>query len=170
MLAYVLCLGILVPSLSFAAYLLSVMHSRELGVLHQSAQTRAMLAASFFDDEMSALLQTLKTLPGTPATATENVYDRIRTDLDRKGILLFTRSEKLDLLSPAGGAGAALINLDGAARSAAAAAISTLAPQLTPYGVAADGGVNLWIASTSKATAPTLLPARMQSSFLASAF
>ena len=93
-----------------------------------------MLAASFFDDEMSTLLQTLKTLPATPATATENVYDRVRSELDRKGILLFTRSEKLDLLSPASGADAALINLDGVARSAAAAAISTLAPQITPYG------------------------------------
>jgi two-component sensor histidine kinase len=163
-------LAILIPSLSFAAYLLNVMHSRELSVLHQSAETRAMLAASFFDDEMSTLLQTLKTLPATPATATENVYDRVRSELDRKGILLFTRSEKLDLLSPASGADAALINLDGVARSAAAAAISTLVPQITPYGAPSDGGVNIWIASASKDAPPTLLQARIPSSFLASAF
>ncbi len=146
------------------------MHSHELNVLHQSAQTRAVLAASFFDDQMSTLLQTLKTLPATPATATENVYGRIRSDLDRKGILLFTRSEKLDLLSPASGADAALINLDGVARSAAAAAISTLAPQITPYGTSTRGGVNIWIASASKDAAPMLLQARIPSSFLASAF
>ncbi len=160
----------MLPSLSFAAYLLCQMHDRELSNLRQSAHSRALLAASFFDEQMAALLQTLKDLPGTPATATENVYEHVRSDLDRKGILVFTRGANLDLLSPASGADAAVISPDSPARTAAAAALSTLAPQITSYGAAADGGVNIWIASAEKDTPPILLQAQVPSSYLASTF
>lgn len=168
---YALCLGILVPSLSFAAYLLNQMHMRELRDLHRSAQSRALLAASSFDDKMASLLQTLKELPGTPETATENVYDHVRSQLEENGITLFTRAANLDLLSPTSGADAAVANLDSPARTAAAAALSTLAPQITSYGIARDGGINIWLASaeTPKDDAPVLLQAQIPSSYLASA-
>jgi two-component sensor histidine kinase len=171
-LAYLLCLGILIPSLSFAAYLLNEMHERELGILHQSVNGRARIAASYFDERMNSLLKTLRELPGTPATATENTYEHIRADLDSKGIVLFTRAQNLDLLSPASGANAAVITIDGAARSAAAAALSKLVPQITPYGVAANGGVNIWLASaqTDNGTAPVLIQARVPAAYLTSAF
>lgn len=168
--AYILCLAILIPSLSFAAYLLSQMHTRELSDLHRSAESRALLAASFFDEQMAGLMKTLEALPGTPASATEDIYDRIRSELDSKGIALFTRGANLALLSPAGGADAAIASLDSPARTAAAAAISTLAPQITPYGLASDGGVNVWIASAEKGGPPVLLQAQIPSSYLASAF
>ena len=98
---YLVCLGILIPTLGIAAYLLSAMHSEELIVLQADARTRALLAASFVDDQMDALLRTLKALPAEDVT--QNTESRIRAELDRKGIVLFTRSEKLDVLSPVGG-------------------------------------------------------------------
>ncbi|MBS0232707.1 MAG: PAS domain-containing protein [Proteobacteria bacterium] len=118
---------------------------------------------------MSSLLQTLKELPGTPATATENIYDHVRSELDETGITLFTRAANLDILSPASAADAAVASLDSPARTAAAAALSTLAPQITPYGAAADGGVNIWLAAAEKDEAPVLLQAQIPSSYLASA-
>ncbi len=131
-----------------------------------------MIAASFFDQQMASLLETLKELPGTPATATENTYDHLRSELDRKGIVLFTRGANLDVLSPTSGANAMVISIDGAARSAAAAALSTLVPQITPYGTAANRGVNIWLASSGKdkSAAPVLIQARVPAAYLASAF
>ncbi|RUO99646.1 HWE histidine kinase domain-containing protein [Hyphomicrobium sp.] len=168
--AYFLCLGILIPSLSFAAYLLNEMHARELGILHQSVQGRALVAASVFDEQMSSLLRIIKALPGTPATATENTYDRLRSELEARGIVLFTRGANLDLLSPANGANAAVVSVDTAARSAAAAALTTLVPQITRYGATADGGINIWLASASKSDPPYLVQAQVPSSYLASTF
>jgi two-component sensor histidine kinase len=170
LLAYALCLAILIPSLSFAAYLLSETHTRELGILHQSVQSRATLAASLFDQQMGRLLKTLKELPRTPAAATQNVYDSLRSELDRDGILILTRNASLELLSPASGVDAALVSLDSPARTAAAAAVAKLTPQITPYGMADNGGVNIWIATTEKDAAPTLLQAHIPSSYLAAAF
>ncbi|MFA5955419.1 sensor histidine kinase [Hyphomicrobium sp.] len=115
---------------------------------------------------MTTLLGSLKDLTGTPAEATESV----RSDLDRKGILLLTRDDNLDLLSPASGADTAIVSLDSPARTAAAAAFATLAPQITRYGADANGGVNIWIASAEKNAKPVLLQARIPSSYLASAF
>lgn len=167
LLAYALCLGILLPSLSFAAYLLTQIHARELSILHQSAQSRALLAASYFDERMSSLVSNLKELAGPPAEASENVYNHVRSELTENGILVFNRAANLDLLSPTSGADAAVAALDAPARSAAAAALATLAPQITPYGVAAKGGVNIWIASNNSSAPPVLLQARIPSAYLA---
>jgi two-component sensor histidine kinase len=166
--AYLICLGILIPSLGYAAYLLNAVHSQELAVLQANARTRALLAATFVDDQMGALIRTLKALP--PRTeATRDAESRVRSDLDRKGILLFTRSKNLDVLSPVGGLGSGLITLDGAARSAAAAALSKQAPQITAYDNAPDKGIDVWIAATSSGTTPVLIQARIPSTFFASA-
>ncbi len=170
LLAYVLCIGILIPSLSFAAYLLSGMQARELSLLHQSAQSRAFLAASFFDEQIASLLRTLKEVPGTPATATENVRKQLLSELNKNGILLFARSANLDLLSPATGMDAALVNLDSPARTAAQTAFSTLLPQTNPYAIGDKKGVNIWIASVGKDGTPFVLQARIPASYLASAF
>lgn len=170
LLAYVLCLVILIPSLTFAAYLLTQMHERELSTLRQSAHNRALLAASFFDDRMTGLLGNLKELAATPATASESMYDHMRSELDRNGILVFNRGANLDLLSPASGADAAIVSLDAPARIAAAAALATLAPQITPYGIADKGGVNIWLASANKGASPVLLQAHVPSAYLASTF
>jgi two-component sensor histidine kinase len=168
--AYILCLAILIPALSFSAYLLNEMHRRELGILHQSVQGRALIAASVFDEQMSSLLRMLKALPGTPATATENTYDHLRSELEARGIVMLTRSANLDLLSPASGANAAVVNIDTAARSAAAAALTTLVPQITRYGAASEGGVNIFLASPSKGGTPYLIQGKVPSSYLASTF
>lgn len=167
LLAYALCLVILLPSLTFTAYLLIQIHARELSILHQSAQSRALLAASYFDERMTSLVSNLKELAGSPAEASENIYDHLRAELSRNGILVFNRAANLDLLSPTSGADAAIAALDASARSAAAAALATLAPQITPYGVATQGGVNIWIASADKTAHPLLLQARIPSAYLA---
>ncbi|WP_409562313.1 sensor histidine kinase [Hyphomicrobium sp. MC8b] len=166
LLAYALCLGILLPSLTFTAYLLTQLHARELSILHQSAQSRALLAASYFDERMASLVSSLKELASPPAEASESVYDHLKSELGRNGILVFNRAANLDLLSPTSGADAAIAALDAPARSAAAAALATLAPQITPYGMAAKGGVNIWIASTDKAAPPVVLQARIPSAYL----
>ncbi len=141
-----------------------------MSTLRQSAHNRALLAASFFDDRMASLLGKLRELAGTPATASESMYDHMRSELDRNGILVFNRGANLDLLSPASGADAAIISLDAPARTAAAAALATLAPQITPYGMDDKGGVNIWLASSNKGTSPILLQARIPSAYLASTF
>jgi two-component sensor histidine kinase len=169
-LAYVLCLIILLPSLSFAAYLLQQMHARELMILHQSAESRALLAASFFDERMASLVASLKELAGTPATASESAYDHLRSELDHNGVLVLTRGANLDLQSPTSGADAAIVSLDALARAAAAAALTTLAPQVSPYGTKEMSGITIWLASSEKGSAPVLLQARVPSAYLASAF
>ncbi|MET0638599.1 MAG: HWE histidine kinase domain-containing protein [Hyphomicrobium sp.] len=167
--AYAICLAVLVPSLSFAAYLLTQMHAQELGSLRESAQSRAALAAAFVDDQMASLIATLKGFSGTPAAASESRYASLRSELDQKGILLFVRGANLDLLSPTSGVDEALTNLSKPARVAATAALSTFAPQITPYGASKDGGVNVWVAAPEKDAAPILLQARIPSAYLTSA-
>lgn len=164
---YGLCLVTLLPSLTFAAYQLTQLHDRELNILHQSAESRAQLAASYFDERMASLVSNLKELAGTPAQASENVYNQVKSELSRNGITVFNRTANLDLLSPTSGADAAIVALDTSARSAAAAALATLAPQITPYGVATKGGVNIWLASADKNAPPLLLQARIPSEYLA---
>lgn len=156
-------LGFLIPTLGLASYLLSAVHSQELTVLQADARTRALLAASFVDDQMDTLIRTLKALPAEDVT--QNTESRIRAELDRKGILLFTRSEKLDLLSAVGGLDSGLITLDGAARSAAAAAMSKQAPQITAY----EDALDVWLAAASSDAKPVLIQARIPSTFFASA-
>lgn len=168
--AYGLCLVILAPAIGFAAFLQNELHTRELSHLHQFAQKRASLAAASFDDRMAALLQTLKGLAATPATATERIYDNVRSNLDKDGITLFTRGANLDLLSRDGTADAAVASLDSPARTAAAAALSTLAPQITTYGAGDKGGVNIWIASAAEGNDAVLLQAQIPSSYLSAAF
>ena len=165
--AYLVCLGFLIPALGLAAYLLSAVHSEELTALQADARTRALLAANFVDDQMDTLLRTLKALPAEDVT--QNSQSHIRTELDRKGIVLFTRSEKLDVLSPIGGLSSGRITLDGASRSAAAAALSKQAPQITAYDDAQDKGIDVWLAAASSDAKPVLIQARVPSAFLASA-
>lgn len=168
--AYGLCFVILTPAIGFAAFLQNELHARELSYLHQFAQNRASLAAASFDARMAALLQTLKGLAATPATATERVYANVQSDLDKEGITVFARGSNLDLLSRGSTADATVASLDSPARTAAAAALSTLAPQITTYGTADQGGVNLWIASAAEGNDAVLLQARIPSSYLSSAF
>lgn len=164
---YLVCLGLLIPTLGIAAYLLSALHSEKLTVLQADARTRALLAASFVDDQMDSLLRTLKALPAEDVT--QNTGSRIRTELDGKGIELFTRSEKLDVLSPVGGLDSDRITLDGASRSAAAAALSNRTPQITAYENAPDKGIDVWLAATSSDAKPLLIQAHIPSTFLTSA-
>ncbi|MBY0560836.1 sensor histidine kinase [Hyphomicrobium sp.] len=116
---------------------------------------------------MDTLLRTLKALPAEDVT--QNTENRIRTELDGKGIVLFTRSEKLDVLSPVGGLDSGGITLDGASRSAAAAALSKQAPQITAYDNARDNGIDVWLAAASNDAKPILIQAHIPSTFLASA-
>jgi two-component sensor histidine kinase len=168
--AYGLCFVILAPAIGCAAFLQNELHTRELSHLHQFAQNRASLAAASFDDRMAALLQTLKGLAATPATTTERVYENVRSNLDKDGIILFTRDSNLDLLSRGTTADAAVPSLDSPARTAGAAALSTLAPQITTYGTGEKGGVNIWIASSAEGNDAVLLQAQIPASYLSSAF
>lgn len=170
LLAYGLCFAILAPAIGFAAFLQNELHTRELSHLHQFAQDRASLAAASFDDRMAALLQTLKGLAATPATATERVYDNVRSNLGKQGIILVTRGSNLDLLSRGSAVDTAVASLDSPARTAAAAALATLAPQITTYGAGDKGGVNIWIASAAEGNDAVLLQAQIPSSYLSSAF
>ncbi|WP_045837110.1 sensor histidine kinase [Hyphomicrobium sp. 99] len=144
---------------------MSAAHSRGLSVLQEDARTRARLAASFVDERMDGLLRTLKALSSTSG----NSEDNLRSELDQKGILLFTRSENLDVLSPGGSLDASLIDLDGPARSAAETALSTMAPQITAFDHAPDKGIDVWIAAQSSGSGPILLQARIPSTYIASA-
>ncbi|WP_177228022.1 sensor histidine kinase [Hyphomicrobium facile] len=164
--AYLVCLGFLIPTLGLAAYLLSAVHSEELTALQADARTRALLAASSVDDQMDTLLRTLKALPAEALT--QNSQSHIRTELDRKGIVLFKRSEKLDVLSPVGGLDSGRITLDDASRSAAVAALSKQAPQIAVYDDAQDKGIDVWLAAASSDAKPVLIQARVPSAFLAS--
>ena len=162
---YLVCLGMLVPCLGFAAYLMSSARSQELTLLQAAARSRAMLAASCVDDQMGKLLGTLKALPSASSESPGSTEDRIRDELSKNGIQLFTRGENLDLLTPVGGLDTTMLNLDGAARSAAEAALSTLAPQITRYGQDADKGIDVWIAAESARSGPVLLQAKIPSSY-----
>ncbi|WP_339082105.1 HWE histidine kinase domain-containing protein [Hyphomicrobium sp. ghe19] len=164
---YLVCLGLLIPTLGGAAYLLSAVHFQELAGLQADARTRALLAASFVDDQMDTIVRALKALPAEDVT--QNTESGIRAELDRKGIVLFTRSEKLDLLSPVGGLDSDRIMLDGASRSAAAAALSNRTPQITAYENAPDKGIDVWLAAASSNAKPVLIQARIPSTFLTSA-
>jgi len=156
--------------LSFAAYLLRQSHARELMGLHQSAESRALLAAAFFDERMASLVGNLKELAGTPASASESAYNHLKSELDRNGVLIFTRGANLDLLSPTSGADAAIVSLDTPARTAAAAAFATLVPQVSSYGTKETSGVTIWIASSAKGSTPVLVQARVPSAYLVSDF
>ena len=161
----------LAPFISLAALLLCEMDARARAALESSARTRVALAASSIDQEMFWLVRTLKALPPVSLANAEDrniVYARAREAFGKSGITFCARNKGIDLLASAEPGSLKIAAPDGAARMAAITALSTNAPQVTPYSNAedkADAGINLWLASAANGTDPVLLQARIPLSF-----
>ncbi len=172
LLPHALLLLILIPCIGLAAWLLSEFHARERADLQRSADARVSFAASSIDQGMLGLVSVLRALPPVSLTIAHDrdvVYARARVAFGKSGVTFCARNEALDLLPSAEACSTVFAKPDDSVRAAAATALSTNAPQITPYRNAtdvADAGINLWLASAANGSGPVLLQAHVPSSFL----
>ena len=172
LLPHALLLLILIPCIGLAAWLLSELHARERADLQRTADARVALAASSIDMGMLGFVSSLRALPPVSLTTAQDrdiVYARARAAFGKTGIAFCARNEALDLLPSAEACSPVFAKPDDAVRAAAATALSTNAPQITPYRNAADGadaGINLWLAAAADGSGPVLLQAHIPSSVL----
>jgi two-component sensor histidine kinase len=167
---YALLFLILIPWIGLGAVLLADLNARERVALEEAAHTRASLAASSLDQQISALMRTLGSL--RPASSTNHNDQPAPGMLDGAGIGLLARTGTLEVVSAAGAAIPAPTVLDSPARSAAAAALATKTPQVSAFRVGngvAVSGLDLWLPSVKNGEEPVLLQAHIPTSFLSAA-